>query len=394
MRWPSPMATAATPLAATTRMTRCRRDWLEERWKAIRKAARAAAAAPAFTRVTGGSRLRGQAVGASRSFWRSSSVPLGSRRARRERGTGIDWMSGTNNNASGRVTAAPTRKRRPAAASPATSSPRPSALDENSRIMLHRWTPPIASGAARIVKRPAAWPARLSQRSGTARRLRERRDLRAPSPAATEEPAGPPGSAISEDAFVDNQHVAGQHHHVLRPPLGDVGHRIDVGFDLAGHLTAQVHGVLGGDAREPAGAGDRVDDRHLGIVRDLSRPGDLAKDGDLLAVAFLDRHDDLGILEEPIFQLAHQHLLNFAGAQARNLDPAHQRVVDRAVGRDAEGAGELWLRVDPDVERIFSADSVFRGTELTARDIGSWRCRASSNDEGGDEQQCPSHAVA
>src|SRR6516162_10089418 len=225
-----------------------------------------------------------------------------------------------------------------------------------------RWTPPAARGATPITAMQSPKPTpRPSRAPG---RRRERRTPRC-------RPVSERGATgASEDPFVDDEDVTRQDHYVLRASLADIRHRENVRLNLARHLAPQVDRVLRGDAREPAGARDGVDDRHVRVVRDLPRPGHLPEHRDLLAVPVLDGDDDLRILEVAVLEPAHEELLDLAGAQAGHHHAAGQRVVDGAVRRHAEGAGQVRLSVDTYVEGVVDAHTILgRGRLPHARDV-------------------------
>src|SRR6185312_6375956 len=190
---------------------------------------------------------------------------------RTPRGRGSDCSNGTNTNASGRVVAIPMRRGRPSSARPMTVAVSPTNVPLMRAIIVPRWTPPTSKGAPTTTETPSQVPIWTSARPRPRCPPRRRR-----SPSLLEVSSAAAGA--SEDAFVDDEDVTGEHHYVWGTPFADVGDWIGVHLDLAARFAAEIDRILGSDPGEPTSARDGVDDRHVRVIGHLAGLRDLPKD--------------------------------------------------------------------------------------------------------------------
>ena len=279
----------------------------------------ASAARPTSTRVSGGSRLSGQAERRHRSGCRAAARCRCDRAALRSpSGSGIDCTSGTTTKARG----ARTRRSRSAGCVPA------------SRDHAREASEPDEARHQEGDHRAPVNAADQERRGGHDRRGRRHVPARGQRLGADGDAGGGPNAArLPTSRWLRSGLGGGARRQKTRSSTTRTspGRTITLGERpslmsatgktwisiLPRDLATQVHRVLGSDAGESAGVRDGVDDRHVRVVADLARLRDLAENGDLLAVPILDRDDDLRILEILVLELVDEQLLDLAGPQTR-----------------------------------------------------------------------------
>src|SRR5438552_2851484 len=124
-------------------------------------------------------------------------------------------------NTSGSTALGPIRRPRPCIARPTSRTTRPAAAVAIRPIIDPRWTPPASRGAATTTATQRAMPASVSLPAPAVRRRRPERARRLGPSLVVNDGA----RAVSENAFVDDEDVTRENHHVRRTPFADVGDR-------------------------------------------------------------------------------------------------------------------------------------------------------------------------